>query len=191
MSRVRLRPADEGGYSLVEMTAVLMILGTIVGAVTTLFVSGSKAQVQMSERFQAQSTARTAMDRLRRDVHCATSATVAGSTATLSYTQSTCLGQTQVSWCTASVGGSATRFTLHRQTGGSACSSSSQPYADYLVGSSIFTYEPASIANLAKLKANLQIKTDQMQSPLTLCDVLVLRNSAREGSDSDPAIQCS
>jgi len=38
---------------------------------TTLFVSGSRAELDQSNRFQAQQNARLALDKLRREIHCA------------------------------------------------------------------------------------------------------------------------
>lgn len=186
-----MRLADERGYSLMEMIAVMAILGIVLGSLTTLFVSGSKAELGMNSRFEAQNTARLALDRLRRDVHCATSATSTGTSVTLTYALTACLGQSTVTWCTNSVAGSTSRYTLNRQTGATACSATSNPYADYLISSSVFTYEPASTENLAKLRANLQVRRPNMETPVTLCDTLVLRNSTRTGADVDPAIACA
>ena len=38
---------------------------------TTLFVSASNAQVDQTNRFEAQQEARLALDSLRREIHCA------------------------------------------------------------------------------------------------------------------------
>ena len=70
VSRIR----DEGGYSLIEMLVTMAILGTVMAAVTTLFVTGTKAEIDMNERFTAQQEARLALTKMRREVHCASSA---------------------------------------------------------------------------------------------------------------------
>ena len=65
------RLAAERGYSLTEMLVVLVILGVVIGALTQLFVSASTAQVDMTRRFEAQQDMRLALDKLRREIHCA------------------------------------------------------------------------------------------------------------------------
>jgi len=63
----RLRRAD--GVTLVELLVVLVIMGVVITSLTTVFVRGNAVQTDLNARYQAQSTARTALDRLRRDVH--------------------------------------------------------------------------------------------------------------------------
>jgi prepilin-type N-terminal cleavage/methylation domain-containing protein len=75
IARLRSRLAENGGYSLSEMLVVLAILGIVLTALVQLFVSGSHAQVDMSNRFEAQQNARLALDKLRREIHCASAAT--------------------------------------------------------------------------------------------------------------------
>ena len=66
--------SSEKGYSLVELLVTMVILSVVVGGLTTVFISGSSAQVRLNERFQAQQNARMALDRLRVDIHCASAA---------------------------------------------------------------------------------------------------------------------
>ena len=61
------RLANEAGFTMVELIGVMAILLIILTAVTTLFVSGSRAQVDLNERFQAQTEARVATDRIRHE----------------------------------------------------------------------------------------------------------------------------
>ena len=65
------RLAAERGYSLSEMLVALVILGIVIGTLTQLFVSASTAQVDMTRRFEAQQDMRLALDKLRREIHCA------------------------------------------------------------------------------------------------------------------------
>src|SRR5205823_9436825 len=58
----------------VELLVVMAILGTVLGGLTTVFVSGSNAQLQLTRRYQAQQQARLALDKLRVDIHCASAA---------------------------------------------------------------------------------------------------------------------
>ena len=153
----------ERGYTLVEMLTVLTILGVVMGALGTLFVSATNSEADMNNRFRAQQTARIALDKMRREVHCASAAspsnasgaswsvtlTLASFCKTLpqplpsplpSYC-STSNGQTtcSVTWCTRSV--ATNRYALYRITGSTCGASGGVKWADYLVAT---TGAPAS-----------------------------------------------
>src|SRR5262245_11828685 len=53
------------------MLVVVVILSVVVGALTTLFVSGSNAQADTQRRSEVKQAAAVALDRLRRDAHYA------------------------------------------------------------------------------------------------------------------------
>ena len=53
------------------MLVVLVILGVVLAALTQLFVSATRTEVDQNKRFQAQQEARLALDGLRREIHCA------------------------------------------------------------------------------------------------------------------------
>ena len=72
---LRLARRDEGGYSLVELLAVMSIFLIILTALTTLFASGAKAELDVNRRFEAQQNARLALDKLRRELHCSSGIT--------------------------------------------------------------------------------------------------------------------
>ena len=71
LAAVRQRATDSRGFALTEMIVVLAILLIVLTALTQLFVSASTAEVDMSKRVQAQQNARLALDKLRREIHCA------------------------------------------------------------------------------------------------------------------------
>ena len=79
---VRLRAAarraagDQRGITLIELLTSMAILGFVVASLGTLLVSGQKAEIDLNERFQAQTNARLALDLFRREVHNACDATV-------------------------------------------------------------------------------------------------------------------
>jgi prepilin-type N-terminal cleavage/methylation domain-containing protein len=184
-----VRLDDERGYSLVEMLAVLAILGTIVGAITTLFVSGSRAQVEMNQRFEAQNTARLALDRLRRDVHCANGTSGTSTTSvTLTYAATGCNGGVSITWCTGA--GTNGSFKLFRLSGAGTCATAGREFADWLTTGAVFTYQTPSVSSLAKLRVDIRVKLVQMKSEYRLCDALVLRNTIRQGSAGTAAPPC-
>jgi prepilin-type N-terminal cleavage/methylation domain-containing protein len=145
----------ERGYTLVEMLTTLSILGVVMGALGTLFVSATNSEADMNNRFRAQQTARIALDKMRREVHCASTATPgnasgASSSVTLTLASfcktlpqplptplpsycSTSSGQTtcSVTWCTRNV--AANRNALYRVTGSTCGTSGGVKWADYLV----------------------------------------------------------
>ena len=172
MRRLRL-VRSESGYSLVELLIVLIILGTIIGALTTAFVQGSTAELDANRRVQAQLQANAAFDRLRRDIHCASSASILSTTMTL-----TGCGSGDVSWCTV---GSGARYGLYRLAG-ATCDATGKIYADYLVSSSVFTYTPPVAAtSLAKVHVDVQVNVNPAKAVdlFQLVDDIVLRNSLR------------
>ena len=98
---------SERGYTLVEMLAVLVIFGTLMGGLMTLFVQGTSAETDMNNRFRAQQQARLALDKVRREAHCATAVTSASQSAVTLSLPSYC-GNGSVTWCTVSLGASYT-----------------------------------------------------------------------------------
>ncbi len=185
-----MRLSDERGYGLIEAIATMAILGTVMGGITTLFVSGSRAQLEMNQRFQAQSHARVALDRLRRDVHCSSVGVSPDATTVTLTMPAGCLAQGTVTWCTAPVGGSGSRYALRRLAGSGTCATAGNLLADHLITGSVFTYQAQSDTSLAKLRADIQVKLDKMKTRYRLCDVLVLRNSSRTGSPPATAPPC-
>ncbi len=181
---LRRRCAAEAGYSLTELLTVLAILGIVLGALIGLFVSGSRAEVDMNERFQAQQNARLALTKMRRDVHCARAATVTATSAgshldltPASVAVGAC-GTAQVSWCTVQV--SSGRFALFRRAG-STCSASDAKVADHLTLGDAFVATPRSTSSLATLAVDFRVDIDLKDSRAAyrLRDTLALRRSGR------------
>jgi type II secretory pathway pseudopilin PulG len=190
--RVPRRLREEGGYTVVEMLTVLLIMGVVMGGLTTVFATATNADADMNNRFRAQQTARLALDKLRREVHCASAATPAGSatssiTLTLPTYCKTYSGSTSVTWCTQSV--ATNRYGLYRVNG--ATCTGGVKWADYLIPTSsapacsgalcVFNYSAQSISSLAKLQVDLPVNPKPSRSVDTyeLIDGLVLRNSTR------------
>jgi type II secretory pathway pseudopilin PulG len=177
---------------LVETLTVLLIMGVVMGGLTTVFVTATNADTDMNNRFRAQQTARLALDKLRREVHCASAATPAGSatssiTLTLPTYCKTYSGSTSVTWCTRNV--ATNRYGLYR-VNGATCTGGIK-WADYLTPTStaavcsgalcIFNYSAQSTSSLAKLQVDFPVnpKASRAVDTYELNDGLVLRNSTR------------
>jgi prepilin-type N-terminal cleavage/methylation domain-containing protein len=173
-----VRLAREDGYTVVELLVVLVILGTVMGSLTTLFVHAANAELDLNNRFQAQQNARLALDRLRRETHCASQASVATSSSVTLTLASYCpTGNGSVTWCTV---GSANRFGLYRKAGAS-CDATGVKWADYLTTGAVFAYTAQSPTSLAKLHVDFPINLRPKQSveSYQLVDDIALRNSLR------------
>ena len=184
IERVRLRLRGEAGYSLVEMLTVMVIMSIVFAGITDIFVSGSKAQADQENRFQAQLTTRLAVDKIRRDIHCATSIqNYTTSFATMKITG--CTGG-DVSWCTAAVTGFSNRYRLYRQLGTSCAAGTGTMYADYLTSGAVFPTNPttAYVAGCGCLEAldvdfKVSVRSSAVSDAYELTDSIYLRNSAR------------
>ena len=186
---IRRRLLAERGYSLIEMLRVLVIMGVVMTSLTTVFVQASNSETDMNNRFQAQLTTKLALDKLRREIHCASVATPAGSSSSVTITlPSYCkTGSGSITWCTRSNG--TNRYALYRVVG--ATCTGGIKWADYLVPSStatvcsgalcIFNYTAQSTSSLAKLSVDLpvNVKPSKTVELYELIDDIVLRNSTR------------
>jgi prepilin-type N-terminal cleavage/methylation domain-containing protein len=150
--RLRARVSAEGGFTLVELIMAMAILLIVVASLSAVLVSATRAEVDANNRFQAQEQARTSLTQLRRELHCASTASVtdasgnplasgtAGSavTATLPSTCATSGGaQLYVTWCvtptTLTAGGWTALYRVTSTTSPPTCSSAAKvKRADYL-----------------------------------------------------------
>ena len=174
---------SERGYSLVETITVLAILGTVMGSLTGLFVAGTRAEVDMNTRFETQLNARIALTKVRRDVHCSSSAAATDTTVTLTLETFCRTGSGPVTWCVLPIAGD--RYGLYRKIG-STCDATGVRWADYLTPLTtpftFFSYSPQSASSLAKVSVDIPVDRDTGDpSPAyRLQDAFVLRNSERE-----------
>ena len=192
VARMRRRLGAQGGYTLVEMLTVLLILGVVMASLTTVLASATNADADMNNRFQAQQATRLALDKLRREVHCSSAATPTGTitssiTLTLPTYCKTYSGSTSVTWCTRSV--STIRYALYR-VNGPTCAGGVK-WADFLAPTStaavcsgalcVFNYTAQSTSSLAKLHVDFPVnpKPARTVDAYELVDDLVLRNSSR------------
>jgi prepilin-type N-terminal cleavage/methylation domain-containing protein len=185
----RLRQGrGEAGYSLVEMLTVMVIMTVVFTGITTVFVAGSKAQADQDRRFQAQLSTRLALDKIRRDIHCAndvtpsTAASYPASSVTLKI-PSGCSGG-DVSWCTAAVTGYSNRYALYRQLGTTCGASGGVKVADYLTNTNGKVFPAFAHASGCGCLASLQIDfiaslKGSTNGAYELSDTIYLRNSTR------------
>jgi type II secretory pathway pseudopilin PulG len=167
------------------MITVMAIMGVVFSAITTIFVSGSQAQSEQDRRFQAQLNTRLALDKIRRDIHCASdvSPTSGFPRSSVTLTIPTGCGGV-VSWCTAAVTGYTNRYALYRQLGSSCSSGGGVKIADYLTNTSGNVFASFAHASGCSCLASLQVdfKVSVKRSTIDsyeLTDTIFLRNSTR------------
>jgi prepilin-type N-terminal cleavage/methylation domain-containing protein len=176
-----LRPRrlqGEEGYTLTEMITALAILTIVLGGLATMFHAGVRAEVRASREVEAQQNARTALDRLRQELHCANAIAVSGTPASsIAVTLPTvCTGaDTSVTYATASVATNRWRLT---RTGNS---SGTTNVADHLTSSTPFTYYVPASGTLGRLAVDLPVNLNPTDSSTQwrLQDDIVLRNTSR------------
>ena len=85
-SRLRRLWRDEGGFTLVELVTVLALMLITMTALSYAMIAAHKTEEDLNRRFASQVNARIALDKLRREIHCASAVTPAGSSATITIT---------------------------------------------------------------------------------------------------------
>jgi prepilin-type N-terminal cleavage/methylation domain-containing protein len=178
MKRVRaLRSAD--GYTMIELLAVLTIFLTVVTALTALFVTGAKAELDANRRFQAQQSARVAFDQMRREIHCASSVTFTSAASVTITLPASCPSaggvQSTVVYDTSLT--STNRYKLRRKKGSAAA----VPIADYITSGNVFAYTAPTTSTLARLTVDMPVNVypNEAWKRWRLVADIVLRNSTR------------
>jgi len=180
MRSLRLRHLrGEAGFSLTEMITVMAILGIVLSALAGMFHAGVRAEVRASSEFKAQQNARLALDRLRRELHCASaiSATNGVPVNTVTVTlPAVCTGSdTTVTYATATVASGNWKLT---RTGDST---GATDVADYLTTSTPFTYYAPASGTLGRLSVDIPVNVNPTDTSTEwrLQDDIVLRNTTR------------
>jgi prepilin-type N-terminal cleavage/methylation domain-containing protein len=179
---VRLRRASvrSDGFTLVELIIVMLILGIILGGLTTSFISGTQTSANLNNEFQAEVQAVRAVDHIRRDVRCASAITPTGSASSITVTlPASCLiGSGQVSWCTV---GSGNQYSLYRKVG-SSCDATGALVIGNVTTASVFSYTaPVAGTSLGELQVDLPVNVLPATSATgyELKDTIVLLNTTR------------
>ena len=116
----------------------MAIVGVVLAGTTQLFMSAMKSQNEQTNRTQAQQHARLGLDKLRREIRCASALTTPSGypassiTITLGSYCPTAGGATTVTWCTKPAASGGQPYTLWRYTG-PACSGTGTQWASDLV----------------------------------------------------------
>ena len=126
----RFSPNAEDGFTLIEMLVVMIVLLAILAPLTGSLVSAQTAQADQTRRLDAQENARQALDRMRKDIHCAHGVTdpyandSGGYTIVMTETNTTGVAEcpnlvqtnaSGVQWCTIPVAGATDRYQLYRE----------------------------------------------------------------------------
>lgn len=187
---IRRLSADEGGYSAVELLTVMAIMTTVLGALTGVFVAGANGELDSNRRFEAQHNARLGLDRLRRDVHCAESATPTGlsNSVTLNLPTYCKAGSGPITWCIQTVSG---RSGLYRATG-SFCTGGDKRVSHVVTApaSAVFCFTPSSTLRRATLSVSLAVNLEPVRRPYStyrLRDTIAFRNTSLTGYPISPA----
>jgi prepilin-type N-terminal cleavage/methylation domain-containing protein len=180
---------NEKGYTLIELLVTMIILSIVVAGLTTIFVSGSNAEAQLNNRFQAQLQARTALDKLRLDIHCASAAQAqtVNTYPSVKLAVGNCYpATTTISWCVVQVLASPPRYQLYRTTSTTnVCQSTDASrvrVADFLTSSSVFTTATIPQYSLQTVGVNLIVSTNPKSKTAEvykLTDSIVARASTR------------
>ena len=133
-----------GRHTLIEMMTVMVILGVVLTGLAVMFRAGVQAEMRANREYQAQQNARLALDRMRRELHCANAVAPNATPATsiIVTLPPACFGSdTTVTYATELV--AAGRYRLTRAAGAAAA----VPVADYLTANAIFTYYRPRLRN--------------------------------------------
>ena len=72
----RLELKAEGGMTLIELLVVMAILVVVIASLTNVFISTIRSETDQTNRVGAQQDARLSLDQMRREIHCASDATL-------------------------------------------------------------------------------------------------------------------
>lgn len=174
--RVPRRLAGERASTLVELLLVVGLLCVVLASLGGLLLRGSRAQADVNRRFQAQQGARVALDRLRRDVHCASAATVAPAQLALTLPAGCASGTGAVTWC---VLGAAAPYALYRRAA-ATCDATGVRWSAQLASNVVFgAVTGTGLLPRVHVDLRLQLAGGGDAGRYALVDDLVLRNGVR------------
>jgi prepilin-type N-terminal cleavage/methylation domain-containing protein len=200
-SQQRSLPArllGQAGYTLIETLVVMSLLVIVIGSIADAFSSASKTEVDQTARASDQEAARLTLQRLRRDIHCASAARVQQTTyadgttgfiLNLAVDPDICVAVTTstsntVQWCT--VQKATSRFGVYRTISGNCSATDAVFQVDYVTKADIWKMIcPPSL--LQAVQTDMPVN----RNPLTradrtydLQDTIALRNDSVLGNCS-------
>jgi prepilin-type N-terminal cleavage/methylation domain-containing protein len=155
IERIRSRLAGEAGFTLTEMLITLILMGIVMGAISQSFSTGIVGEARAIAEATNEENARLALDRLRMDIHCASTQNLSpGVTAQGGYyivlTEikdtnndpicrkiSLASGSSWIEWCTIKI--TPTRWQLYRDNAKECSGDASTFMVDYIVKPDIWT----------------------------------------------------
>jgi prepilin-type N-terminal cleavage/methylation domain-containing protein len=176
MRKAIARAREQRGFTMIELLMAMIIMVTVVTALTALFVSGARAELELNRRFEAQQAARVAADRMRREVHCASSVT---------FTSAASITVVLPGHCPTAVGGAVTNVAYTTQlvsSGRYKLKRGSTTVADYLTSGDVFAYVAPTDDTLGRLQLDFKVNLLPSQSwkNWRLQTDVVLRNTTRD-----------
>lgn len=145
--RARTYAGAQGGFTIIELLIAMVILTIIMASLTSVLVSASHTEIDVNKRFQAQQNDRTGLDRLRRDIHCASAVTQTdGTTSLVPGTAYSAITVTLPAQCPTASGGVTTYATWCT----SASALTNGDFALYRVSTT--TLPPPTCATAGKIK---------------------------------------
>lgn len=178
--------ADDGGYTLIELLLVIVILGVVMGGIVTMFAAGINAEADQNRRYQAQQDGKFALDKLRREIHAGCTivspATNTPSSVTVSFSSDGCVSVSRsVTYCTQST--VKTGYVLLR-IAATSCAGATEKLASYLTGGNIFSYlppnSPAGSSSLPRVHVDMTLnRSVGKPGGYRLVDDIALRNGPR------------
>jgi prepilin-type N-terminal cleavage/methylation domain-containing protein len=192
--------SGQAGYTLIELLVVMGLLAIVLGGIVTAYVSANRGVVDQTQRADDQEVARITLERMRRDIHCASGGAVqatldsvtglptGGYTLLLTVAPGQCLGVTDTSdgveWCTVSVGGATNRWEVYRSTNTVCDASDANFEVDHITQPQIWG-TACSSAHLLGISIDMPVNRDPVTRPArtyTLRDTIALRNDSVSSS---------
>jgi len=188
--------AAQDGFTLIELIVVMVMMLIVLAPLSGSFVSALGAQVDQTRRFDSQENARLALDRMRKDIHCAHGVTdpytndSGGQTIVMTETNTTgtaeCPGLIQtnasaVQWCTVPVLGATNRYQLYRENDpNNTCDGSASTFmVDYLTVAALWASPTCVTGQFPTVSVTMPVNVDPVKhavSTYTLSDEIALRN---------------
>jgi prepilin-type N-terminal cleavage/methylation domain-containing protein len=195
--RLSARFSSDEGMTLVELLVAMALMGIILAPLIGSFVSMSSAEARQSNVVLAQEQARLALERMRKDIHCAHSIggpqtnPSGGDTLILNEANTTgvadCpgllqVGSSAVQWCTIPVAGITNRYRLYRENDpNTSCDGTQSTFqVDYLTEPDVWSTPVCTGGQFPTVSVQLPVDvypSSTNEGRYNLDDQIALRNA--------------